>query len=45
MRDLAVIGPPTMIFFGPDKAEIDGTRLVGEIGVDALVASAGLAGK
>ncbi|EXL09694.1 protein-disulfide reductase DsbD [Aquamicrobium defluvii] len=45
MRDLAVIGPPTMIFFGPDKAEIDGTRLIGEIGVDALVASATLAGK
>ncbi len=45
MRDLAVVGPPTMIFFGTDKAEVDGTRLVGEIEVKSLVASATQAGK
>jgi thiol:disulfide interchange protein DsbD len=45
MRDLAVIGPPTMIFFGTDNAEIDGTRLVGEIDVKSLVASAARSGE
>lgn len=45
MRDLAVIGPPTMIFFGTDMAEVERTRLVGEVDLDALVASAIQAGK
>lgn len=45
MRDLAVIGPPTMIFFGTDNAEVDGTRLVGEIDVKSLVASAARSGE
>lgn len=45
MRDLAVIGPPTMIFFGTDNAEVDGTRLVGEIGVKSLLASAARSGE
>ncbi|MET3662542.1 protein-disulfide reductase DsbD [Aquamicrobium ahrensii] len=45
MRDLAVIGPPTMIFFGTDMAEVERTRLVGEVDLNALVASAIQAGK
>jgi hypothetical protein len=34
-----------MIFFGTDNAEIDGTRLVGEIDVKSLVASAARSGE
>ncbi|MEP9370830.1 protein-disulfide reductase DsbD [Mesorhizobium sp. KR1-2] len=40
MKELAVVGPPTMIFFTPDAVEADRTRLVGEVSADALVASA-----
>lgn len=40
MQELAVVGPPTMIFFAPDAAEADGTRLVGEVSIDSIVASA-----
>jgi thiol:disulfide interchange protein DsbD len=36
MRDLAVVGPPTMIFFGNDRQEATGTRLVGDISVTSL---------
>lgn len=36
MRDLAVVGPPTMIFFGNDRQEAAGTRLVGDISVTSL---------
>jgi thiol:disulfide interchange protein DsbD len=39
MRDLAVVGPPTMIFFDADAAEPNGTRLIGDVGVDTLLAS------
>lgn len=39
MRDLAVVGPPTMIFFDANSAEPSGTRLIGDIGVDTLLAS------
>ncbi|MDR6759181.1 thiol:disulfide interchange protein DsbD [Mycoplana sp. BE70] len=31
MRSLAVVGPPTMIFFDGSKQEVHGTRLVGDI--------------
>lgn len=39
MRDLAVVGPPTMIFFDANAAEPSGTRLIGDVGVDTLLAS------
>ena len=39
MRDLAVVGPPTMIFFDANAAEPGGTRLIGDVGVDTLLAS------
>ena len=44
MRDLAVIGPPTMIFFDRNAAEADGSRLVGEVTTETLGASIALAG-
>lgn len=40
MQDLAVIGPPTMIFFAAGGKESEETRLIGEIDVDAMLASA-----
>ena len=40
MKDLAVIGPPTMIFFDPSGKEAKGSRLVGEISASALLTSA-----
>jgi thiol:disulfide interchange protein DsbD len=39
MRDLAVVGPPTMIFFEPNAAEASGTRIVGDVTTDTLQAS------
>ncbi|HRP77486.1 MAG TPA: protein-disulfide reductase DsbD [Aquamicrobium sp.] len=36
MRDLAVVGPPTMIFFDRNAAEASGTRLVGDVTADTL---------
>lgn len=42
MRDLAVVGPPTMIFFDADRSEIAGSRLVGDVTADSLLASAAL---
>lgn len=42
MRDLAVIGPPTMIFFDRNAAEADGSRLVGDVTTDTLRASIAL---
>ncbi|PSJ58945.1 protein-disulfide reductase DsbD [Pseudaminobacter soli (ex Li et al. 2025)] len=45
MRELAVVGPPTMIFFASDATEADHTRLVGEVSVDSLVASAAQASR
>lgn len=39
MHDLAVIGPPTMIFFNRHAAEADGSRLIGDITTASLQAS------
>lgn len=39
MRDIHVIGPPTMIFFDKSANEIPATRLVGEISTQSLLAS------
>lgn len=39
MNQLAVIGPPTMIFFNADKREVAGSRLVGEITATTLAES------
>lgn len=39
MRDLAVVGPPTMIFFDRNAVEAGGTRLVGDVTAAALQAS------
>lgn len=39
MRDLAVVGPPTMIFFDPNAAEPSGSRLVGDVTIETLQAS------
>lgn len=39
MRDLAVVGPPTMIFFDPNAAEANGSRLVGDVTLETLKAS------
>lgn len=44
MRDLAVIGPPTMIFFDRNAAEASGSRLVGDVTTETLGASIALAG-
>ncbi len=42
MRSLAVVGPPTMIFFDREKRETPGTRLVGEITPASLADAARL---
>lgn len=39
MRELAVVGPPTMIFFDGQAAEVDGSRLVGDVTTQTLKAS------
>lgn len=44
MKELRVVGPPTMVFFDSGKQEAHGTRLVGPIDARALVASALKAG-
>ncbi|MCZ4088781.1 thioredoxin family protein [Ensifer psoraleae] len=44
MRSLAVVGPPTMIFFDGSKREAPGTRLVGNI-TAASLADAAMAAK
>lgn len=43
MGSLKVVGPPTMIFVDRSAKEVPGTRLVGEISTDTLLASAGKA--
>lgn len=43
MRRLEVAGPPTMIFVDASGREVPGSRLVGDLGVDMLLASAGKA--
>jgi thiol:disulfide interchange protein DsbD len=45
MRDLAVVGPPTMIFFDKNAAEPNGSRLVGEVKADRLLTSVSQAGR
>lgn len=40
MNQLKVVGPPTMLFFDGDRAEVPSTRLVGEISADGVVTSA-----
>lgn len=40
LRSLNAVGPPTMIFFDHEKQEVAGTRLVGEVTIDKLAASA-----
>lgn len=40
LRSLNAIGPPTMIFFDHEKQEVAGTRLVGDVTIDKLAASA-----
>ncbi|WP_173931769.1 protein-disulfide reductase DsbD [Chelativorans sp. Marseille-P2723] len=40
MRQLRVAGPPTMLFFDANAREIAGTRLVGNVSVNSLTASA-----
>ena len=43
MRDLAVVGPPTMIFFDRHAKEASGSRLIGDATVETLKASLELA--
>jgi thiol:disulfide interchange protein DsbD len=43
MRDLAVVGPPTMIFFDSSAKEASGSRLIGDATVATLKASLELA--
>lgn len=45
MKDLAVVGPPTMIFFNARGTEAERSRLVGEVSPGALVSSATLAAR
>ncbi|HLS68254.1 MAG TPA: protein-disulfide reductase DsbD [Kiloniellales bacterium] len=45
MRDLAVVGPPTMIFFDSEATEAGGTRLVGDVTSETLQASIGMVGR
>ena len=39
LKSLGVIGPPTLIFLGPDHHEAQGSRLVGDVTAPALTAS------
>ncbi|WP_149766290.1 protein-disulfide reductase DsbD [Paracoccus thiocyanatus] len=41
MRDLAAAGPPTMVFLDANRAEAPGSRLVGDLDAQALLASIG----
>lgn len=43
MRELAVVGPPTMIFFDAESKEASGSRLIGDATVGALRTSLELA--
>jgi thiol:disulfide interchange protein DsbD len=40
LTSLNAIGPPTMIFFDHERQEVAGTRLVGDVTIDKLAASA-----
>ncbi len=44
MKDLGVMGPPTIVFFGSSKREAKATRLVGPIDAGDLLKSASKAG-
>ncbi|MFC0220497.1 protein-disulfide reductase DsbD [Pseudochelatococcus lubricantis] len=39
LRDMAVVGPPTMIFFDSNAKEPSGTRLIGDVTTETLQAS------
>jgi thiol:disulfide interchange protein DsbD len=41
MQSLRVVGPPTMIFVDAKAQEVPGSRLIGDVTVDSLLASAG----
>ena len=41
MQSLRVVGPPTMIFVDAKAREVPGSRLVGDVTVNSLLASAG----
>ena len=43
MRELAVVGPPTMIFFDGNSKEASGSRLIGDATVETLQTSLDLA--
>lgn len=43
MRSLRVAGPPTMFFLDASAREVPGSRLVGDVTVEALLAAAGKA--
>lgn len=43
MKDLQVVGPPTMLFLNGSNTEISGSRLVGEIDAASIVASSSIA--
>ena len=40
MKELQVVGPPTMLFLDRDNQEVQDTRLVGEITADTVTVSA-----
>ncbi|MGY6710731.1 MAG: protein-disulfide reductase DsbD [Rhizobiaceae bacterium] len=44
LSELAVAGPPTMMFFGSERREVAGTRLIGGVSADQLVEAANAAG-
>lgn len=39
MADLAVAGPPTLLFLDADRVEPEGSRLIGDVSTRALIAS------
>lgn len=41
MQDLRVVGPPTMIFIDAGTSEVAGSRLVGDVTTENILASAG----
>lgn len=43
MRDMGVVGPPTMIFFDAKSNEASGSRLIGDVTMDTLKTSLELA--
>ena len=39
MTDLAVAGPPTLLFLDADRVEPEGSRLIGDVSTRALIAA------